>query len=95
VAALPPYALLGAVRTHDVSYPRATWSGVTAEGQALVAAMLQRDPAQRITAAAALAHPWFQRVLGYTPAATGLEKERAEAVSNNVEFSARVAAMHL
>lgn len=50
VASLPPYAIIAAVRTHDVSYPRATWSKLSKEAQQLVAAMLERNPPDRISA---------------------------------------------
>lgn len=103
VASLPPYAIVAAVRTHDVSYPRATWAAVSAEAQQLVAAMLQRDPAQRITAAEALAHPWFRRMLGHEPRPSGGERGRQQEggggdepeEKNVAEFTARIAAMHL
>lgn len=93
---LPPYAIVAAVRTHDVSYERSEWRRLSPEAQQLVQAMLERNPAARITAAEALAHPWFQRVLGFTPRPSGKARlgqgqwERPE-----VEFSSRVAAMHL
>jgi serine/threonine protein kinase len=95
VAALPPYSIIAAVRTHEVSYPRETWAGVSREAQQLVARMLERNPADRVSARDALAHPWFVKVLGYAPRPTGQDAERAAAVENEVEFSARVAAWHL
>jgi len=95
VAALPPYAIIAAVRTHDVSYPKPTWAALSRESQQLVASMLERNPADRITAPEALAHPWFVKMLGCAPRPTGVEAEEAAALSNAVEFSARVAALHL
>jgi serine/threonine protein kinase len=95
VAALPPYAIIAAVRTNDISFPRDVWAGISKEARALVAAMLERDPAARISAAEALAHPWFARALGFTPRPTGEAAAEAAAITNIVEFSARVAAMHL
>jgi serine/threonine protein kinase len=95
VSKLPPYAILGAVRTHEVSFPRPVWAAVSPEARQLVAAMLERDPAARISAPDALAHPWLARALGAVPEATGLARERERAVANAVEFSARVAALHL
>ena len=50
IAALPPWAIVGAVRTYDISYPRSTWGGISREAQQLVASMLDRNPAERITA---------------------------------------------
>jgi len=67
VAALPPWSILAAVRSHEIGYPRPAWRGVSPEAKRLVASMLQRDPGARISAAEALAHPWFERVLGFTP----------------------------
>ncbi|GBF91720.1 CDPK-related kinase-like [Raphidocelis subcapitata] len=95
VAALPPYAIIAAVRTHDVSFPRATWAGISPEARQLVAAMLERNPAARISAPAALAHPWFAKALGAAPRPSGEEREEAESISNVVEFGHRVAALHL
>jgi hypothetical protein len=34
--------------------------------------MLEPNPAERISAEEALAHPWFQRLLGYTPRPSGV-----------------------
>ncbi|KAI8473290.1 MAG: kinase-like domain-containing protein [Monoraphidium minutum] len=95
VAALPPYSILAAVRTHDVSYPRALWSGISPEAKELVASMLDRNPAARITADEALAHAWLPRALGRAPRPTGLEAAREEARGSEVEFSDRIAALHL
>lgn len=93
VGKLPPYSILGAVRTHDVSYPRDLWADVSPEARDLVASMLDRSPPGRVTAHEALAHPWFARALGYAPRPSGVEKELEEA--GEIEFSARIAALHL
>jgi calcium-dependent protein kinase len=95
VARLPPYAIIAAVRSHDVSFPRDAWAGVSAEARQLVAAMLERNPADRVAAPAALAHPWFARALGAAPRPSGEEREAAEALSNVAEWGDRVAALHL
>ncbi|GBF90932.1 CDPK-related kinase-like [Raphidocelis subcapitata] len=92
LAALPPYAIVAAVRTHDISFPRDAWRGISPEARALVAALLQRDPAARITAAEALAHPWLRRALGYAPqpssgAAAAGGGGGAKALSNVVSFA--------
>lgn len=44
-----------------VDYPESDWKTVSIEGQDLVEKMLQRDPTRRITAIAALSHPWITR----------------------------------
>jgi serine/threonine protein kinase len=95
IAALPPYAIIAAVRTNDISFPREAWAGISPEARQLVEAMLERNPAARISAAEALAHPWFARALGCAPQPTGEAAAQAAAITNVVEFSARVAAMHL
>lgn len=70
-ARLPPWAVVAAARAGVVAFPPSAWRGVSAEAQALVRAMLRRDPSARITAAAALAHPWLEAALGYRPAPSG------------------------
>lgn len=103
IAALPPWAIVGAVRTYDISYPRSTWGGISREAQQLVASMLDRNPAERITADKALAHPWFARVLGFTPKPSGAVDAPssagtcgADAVQGNiVQFSRRAVAAQL
>lgn len=48
-----------------VLFPLEPWATrVHSSAQDLIVAMLQRDPAKRITAAEALKHPWFKQVLG-------------------------------
>lgn len=93
-AALPPYSIVAAVRTHEVAFPRDVWEGVSEAGRDLTAAMLARDPAQRITAPEALRHPWLRQCLGFAPAPSGRERA-AEELGNSVDFSDRIAAWHL
>ncbi|KAF6252390.1 kinase-like domain-containing protein [Scenedesmus sp. NREL 46B-D3] len=71
VSRLQPYEILAAIRTHEVQFPRELWAPISAEAQALVAGMLDRDPATRTTAQQALAHPWLSGALGYTPTPSG------------------------
>ena len=42
-----------------ISFAEQHWNNVTAEGKDLVARMLAKDPAERISAQEALAHTWF------------------------------------
>jgi serine/threonine protein kinase len=62
VARLPAWEVLAGARTHDITYPPALWAGISADARDLVARMLERDPAARITAADALQHPWLAQV---------------------------------
>ena len=101
-ARLPPYAVVAAARTHEVEFPLdAGWADVGDDARALVASMLERDPARRVTAAAALAHPWFERALGYAPAPSGGGGDGGEEApgggggGGEVAFSDRIAALHL
>jgi serine/threonine protein kinase len=71
VSKLQPYEIVAAIRTHEVQFPRELWAPISAEAQDLVARMLDRNPATRITAQQALAHPWLAGVLGYTPTPSG------------------------
>eukprot|EP00775_Hariotina_reticulata_P011054 gene11054-11209_t len=71
VSKLPPYEIVAAVRTYEVQYPRELWAHISPEAQQLVSCMLDRNPATRITAEQALAHPWFTAMLGYTPTPSG------------------------
>ncbi|WIA29513.1 hypothetical protein OEZ86_012014 [Tetradesmus obliquus] len=81
VSKLQPYEIVAAIRTHEVQFPRELWAPISAEAQDLVARMLDRNPATRITAQQALAHPWLAGVLGYTPTPSG-----AGATNNVVEL---------
>lgn len=46
-----------------VLFPTEPWSNIHPGVQDLICAMLNRDPSQRITAEAALQHPWFKLTL--------------------------------
>jgi calcium-dependent protein kinase len=46
----------------DMDFDRGPWPDISADGKALVQALLCRDPACRPTAAEALAHPWFNQL---------------------------------
>lgn len=86
VAKLPPYEVLAATRCNEVQFPRELWCNISPQAKDLVALMLDRNPATRITADQALTHPWLAAVLGYTP-----KPSSSTAVVNNVvEFSPRV-----
>merc|ERR1712190_191701 len=43
-----------------VVFPREIWDPVSREGLDLCRKLLDKDPQRRLTAAQALAHPWFQ-----------------------------------
>eukprot|EP00882_Tetradesmus_deserticola_P004978 GHRQ01005247.1.p1 GENE.GHRQ01005247.1~~GHRQ01005247.1.p1 ORF type:complete len:460 (+),score=164.08 GHRQ01005247.1:657-2036(+) len=81
VSKLQPYEVMAAIRTHEVRFPRELWTPLSADAQQLVARLLDRDPATRITAQQALAHPWLAGQLGYTPTPSG-----ARAASNVVQL---------
>jgi calcium-dependent protein kinase len=67
---LRPWQLLAAIRTAPIS----AWPGASALARDLVVrCMLERDPARRITAAEALAHPFFAK-----HGLAGLEAKAAE-----------------
>jgi serine/threonine protein kinase len=55
-----------------VYFCREQWAQLTPEARELVSRMLEPNPAERISAEEALAHPWFQRLLGYTPRPSGV-----------------------
>ncbi len=97
VAALPPWNLMAAIRSHDIEFPRASWRAVSPEAQQLAAALLQRDPTRRIAAAEALAHPWFRAQLGFTPlpSSSASWSRRPVEAADDVAFTSRVAALHL
>ncbi len=42
------------------------FESMSSQGLAFLKSLTQRDPSQRITAAAALEHPWFREQLGYS-----------------------------
>ena len=42
-----------------INYPRDLWQAVSSEAQDLVQKLTAREPNARLTAAAALDHPWF------------------------------------
>ncbi|KAG1666313.1 hypothetical protein FOA52_004795 [Chlamydomonas sp. UWO 241] len=44
----------------DVDFTKKGWGGISAEGKAFVASLLQRDPTKRPTAQQALQHPWLK-----------------------------------
>jgi serine/threonine protein kinase len=55
----------------QIQYPRDVWAAISPEAQHLVSCMLDRNPASRLSAEQALAHPWFTAMLGYTPTPSG------------------------
>ncbi|KIY95444.1 hypothetical protein MNEG_12516 [Monoraphidium neglectum] len=92
-ARLPAYAIVAATRTHDISYPRSDWGRLSREARQLVEAMLTRDPAARITAGDALAHPWFDRALGFSPARAAAAATAAQAEGERGAAAAAEAAI--
>ncbi len=54
----------------QIHYPRVHWFGLSGEARELVERMLDRNPATRITAEAALQHPWFSHALTH-PSSSG------------------------
>lgn len=62
----------------QVHYPKAVWSNISPAARDLVSRMLDRNPASRISAQEALAHPWFVEMLGYSPTPS------SDAASNSV-----------
>ena len=56
--------VIQAVTTAPIPIQDALWLHMSPKGQDLMAALLQRDPSRRPSAAAALRHPWFQEQLG-------------------------------
>ena len=50
--------------TTPIDLQHAPWLHISPSGLDLLAGLLQRDPAQRLTASEALQHPWFVEQLG-------------------------------
>ena len=53
------------VVTDDVPMDYGPFEAMSEQGMDLLHGLTQRDPSNRITAAAALEHPWFREQLGY------------------------------
>lgn len=83
VAKLPGYEILAAIRTYEVEFPRVLWADISPQAKDLVACMLDRNPATRITASQALQHPWLSSTLGFTPTPSG---DSAVGANNVVEW---------
>lgn len=61
-----------------VLFPLKPWfTSVHSSAQDLIVRMLERDVSKRITAAEALAHPWFEEVLGAAAAAGEVQRQTA------------------
>ncbi|RYG45921.1 serine/threonine-protein kinase, partial [archaeon] len=59
LAGYAPFYPYATCLTMPPEFPRSQWSSISPEAQSLVRAMLTLDPAKRITASEARAHPWF------------------------------------
>lgn len=61
----PPFAMTPIARLMfqilnvDVPFPEEKWGGISADARNFVAALLVKEPADRLTASQALAHPWI------------------------------------
>jgi len=69
---MPMYQIMMAVMSNPVMMKGPRWEGVSRHAKDLISAMLDRNWATRISAADALAHPWFKATLGYTPSVSSL-----------------------
>ena len=64
----PPFAsatgdiseLLEIVGKGEFSFPSPYWDGMSEESKDLISKLLQKDPTRRISALAALSHPWIR-----------------------------------
>lgn len=66
----PPHEIMCGVLSNPVILSGAM-EHVSQEAKSLISMMLERDPEQRVTALAALQHPWFHKQLGCEPVPTG------------------------
>ncbi|KAG7396162.1 hypothetical protein PHYBOEH_002659 [Phytophthora boehmeriae] len=55
----PPHVCI----EEDADFSDRVWKTISANAKNLVEGLLQRDPAKRLTAAEALAHPWFESAM--------------------------------
>jgi len=67
-------ALFQEIAFGQLKFPDAEWSMISAEAKDLAKKMLQRDKDKRITAEAALEHPWFHQLEAPTPTTYGGSK---------------------
>ncbi|GLC52606.1 hypothetical protein PLESTB_000648500 [Pleodorina starrii] len=58
---LPAYQVMLAVCSAPIAFGGPEWRGISREARDLVSQLLDRNPATRLTADAALEHPWFAR----------------------------------
>eukprot|EP00611_Tribonema_gayanum_P008657 TRINITY_DN1824_c3_g1_i3.p4 TRINITY_DN1824_c3_g1~~TRINITY_DN1824_c3_g1_i3.p4 ORF type:complete len:111 (-),score=47.58 TRINITY_DN1824_c3_g1_i3:434-766(-) len=61
--------LIAANKAGRYEFHMPEWEGVPDDAKDLVAALLERDPAKRLTPEAALSHPWLLRHAPYNDAA--------------------------
>jgi serine/threonine protein kinase len=54
--------LVAANKAARVEFTEADWAGISTEARDMVTKMMHPDPAQRLDAKAALAHPWLRRL---------------------------------
>ena len=54
------------VVTDDVPMDYGPFEQMSSQGLAFLKSLTQRDPSKRMTAEAALEHPWFREQLGYS-----------------------------
>lgn len=54
------------VRFSELKFNAPIWDSVSKEAKDLITQMMQKDPKNRPTAAAALSHPWFQLMTNKT-----------------------------
>lgn len=73
--------ILDAVRRGEYELGGGMWDIISDAAKDLVMCMLSKNPMQRISAAEALNHPWFQEAMG--PGATETSKEKIHAALDN------------
>lgn len=61
------YQVVCGIQSNPLHFSGEPWDKISRECKSLLAAMLERQPESRISARAALRHPWMARQLGYTP----------------------------
>jgi calcium-dependent protein kinase len=78
--------VFGKIQSGQVAFKKSVWKQVSKEGQNLISKLLLADVKKRLTARAAIKHPWFEKYLDPAQLQSEQVGMSAEVIQNLREF---------